>query len=168
LLGEDQDRDAVGEPDRHGIRDHVDILADLQEPVADLENSGNNACGKESLWSTILDIDGRQDDGHSAGGAGDLLCSAAEKRGKDSGKDGAVESCDGSPRVAIEGKDAKAESERKGNDGRGQAAKEIALEMLQREAKILAEAVLFNVTLESSFEIASARVQIFSPLLNCN
>src|SRR5208283_2092615 len=79
LLQKNQYRDAVGKADGHRIWNEMNVLAEFQEPVPDLQHTGDDAGCKQCLGSAVLDIDGCENDGHATGGSGDLLRSSTEQ-----------------------------------------------------------------------------------------
>ena len=159
MLRENEDGNPVGKTHRYGIRNHADVFSNLEEPIADLKNSCNDACCKKSFSTPILNIDGRQDYRHAARWPGNLLGGATEKSGKNSREDCAVESGNGATRVAVECQDPEAECQGECDDGGSQPAEEVALEVFQRKTKILAESELFKITQKNELQLALVRVE---------
>ena len=90
LPDEDQDGDAEGEADDHGIRDEFNYGAQPQHAEDDQYDPGHYGGDEQAVVAEALD-NAVDDDDEGAGGAADLDAAAAESGDYEAGDDGGVE-----------------------------------------------------------------------------
>jgi hypothetical protein len=125
---------------RHEARDdrvghHRDVAAELQHAEQDLEQPGHHD-RRERHCHALLGVGGdhahddrREHDGHGPGGLGDQRRRAAEDRREEPDQHGAVQA----RLSAGAGRDTEGERHRQCDDGRGDAAEQVALGVVQAE-----------------------------------
>jgi hypothetical protein len=139
LQQDNNDADTAHETGDDRVRYQLDVFTDAQYAKQDLEQAaehydreGNGGALSRVVreHAGVLDEDGRHHDRHRAGRAGDLGRRAAEQGGEEADEDCSIESRDG----ADPGGDAHGHGQWQCNHGCGQAAVDVAADIVEMES----------------------------------